>query len=145
MDWIQEVADCPLFVVILMVESCILRVALKRFFPLELNIERVKRSRELGVLRLGQPLKSFRDHIGDFGIYQKGLKHDYLDSLDSLIKPERLDHLSKLKIQENLLEQISTGIDYKGGRNLEKITIYGFNSIKVKRDKKSKRKHHQLV
>lgn len=86
----------------------------EEIFPLELNIERVKRSRELGVLRLGQPLKSFRDHIGDFGIYQAGVKHTYLDSLGPLIKPTRLDNLAKLKIRENELDQPSTTLGYKG-------------------------------
>lgn len=68
--------------------------------PIEINIERVKRSRELGVLRLGQPLKSFRDHIVDFDIYQKGQTHPYLESLGPLIKPTKLKELSELKLQE---------------------------------------------
>lgn len=74
--------------------------------PLELDIERVKRSRELGILRLGQPLKSFRDHIqsGIFGIYQPNLSTPYLDSLGPLIKPTRLDTIAELTIKEDLLE-----------------------------------------
>jgi len=75
----------------------------EEIFPLELDIERVRRSRELGLLRLGQPLKSFRDHMIDFTIYQKGAKHPYLDSLGPLIKPTRLDKLAELKIEENNL------------------------------------------
>jgi predicted amidohydrolase len=86
----------------------------EEIFPLELNITRVKRSRELGVLRLGQPLKSFRDHLGDFGIYQSGAKHDYLDSLGPLIKPTRLENLAELKIRESELDQPSTTLGYKG-------------------------------
>jgi predicted amidohydrolase len=66
--------------------------ATEEIFPLELNMERVKRSRELGVLRLGQPLKSFRDHIDGFGIHQKGAQLPYLDSLGPLIKPTRLEN-----------------------------------------------------
>lgn len=73
----------------------------EEIFPIELDIERVRRSRELGVLRLGQPLKSFRDHMGIFSIYQKDAKHPYLESLGPLIKPTRLDKLAKLKIEEN--------------------------------------------
>lgn len=68
--------------------------------PIEIDLERVKRSRELGVLRLGQPLKSFRDHIGDFSIYKKNKKHPYLESLGPLIKPSNVNELSKLKLQE---------------------------------------------
>lgn len=72
----------------------------EEIIPIEIDIERVKRSREKGVLRLGQPLKSFRDHIGDFDIYEKGKKHPYLESLGPLIKPTKIRELSKLKIQE---------------------------------------------
>lgn len=66
--------------------------------PIEIDMERVKRSRELGVLRLGQPLKSFRDRRVDFSIYEKGKKHPYLDSLGELIKPTRL------KLLKNVLQ-----------------------------------------
>ena len=94
--------------------------ATEEIFPLELNMERVKRSREMGVLRLGQPLKSFRDHMGDFSIYQKGAEHPYLDSLGPLIKPTRLDKLAQLKIKENNLQKnlphSTTG--YKGFSNV---------------------------
>lgn len=86
----------------------------EEIFPLEINIERVKRSRELGVLRLGQPLKSFRDHIGDFGIYQKGVKHPYLDSLGPLIKPTKLEKLAQLLVKEDNIEQPFDPIGYKG-------------------------------
>ena len=37
----------------------------EEIIPIEIDLERVKQSREKGVMRLGQPLKSFRDHIGD--------------------------------------------------------------------------------
>jgi predicted amidohydrolase len=82
--------------------------------PLELNIERVRRSRELGVLRLGQPLKSFRDHIGDFNIYQKGTALPYLDSLGPLIKPTKMAALAELKKKESALEPPPSTIDFKG-------------------------------
>lgn len=86
----------------------------EEIFPLELNIDRVQRSRELGVLRLGQPLKSFRDHIGQFGIYQPGAHLPYLKSLGPLIKPTKLDTLAKLKMQENEYEPPSNPTGYKG-------------------------------
>jgi len=87
----------------------------EEIIPVELDIERVKRSRELGLLRLGQPLKSFRDHIGQFSIYNPDIKHEYLDSLGPLIKPKRLDKLAELKIAENELENSNTPIVYKDG------------------------------
>lgn len=86
----------------------------EEIIPIELDIERVKRSRELGILRLGQPLKSFRDHIGDFTIYQQGTPLPYLDSLGPLNKPTKLDKLSKLREEESAytLKESLTG--YKG-------------------------------
>jgi predicted amidohydrolase len=79
----------------------------EEIIPLELNIDRVQRSRELGILRLGQPLKSFRDHLktNQFSIYQPQAETPYLDSLGTLIKPSRLDKLAELKIKEKELEQ----------------------------------------
>lgn len=91
----------------------------EEFIPIEIDVDRVQRSRERGVLRLGQPLKSFRDHLGDFGIYKPGAAHPYLDSLGPLIKPKRseTDQLSKLTMQEKQLEareQLEDqNIDYK--------------------------------
>jgi predicted amidohydrolase len=79
----------------------------EEIFPIELDIERVKRSRELGVLRLGQPLKSFRDHIHAFTIYQPETELPYLESLGPLIKPDRLSSLSNLKQQEAKLTHVA--------------------------------------
>jgi len=78
----------------------------EEIFPLELNIELVRRSRELGVLRLGQPLKSFRDHIGNFSIYNKDAELPYLESLGPLIKPTKMEKLAELKIEEVKLSNI---------------------------------------
>ncbi len=86
----------------------------EEIMPIEINIERVQRSRELGVLRLGQPLKSFRDHMGDFSIYQAGAKHPYLDSLGPLIKPTRLDTLTALKKKESDIQLPPSPVEYKG-------------------------------
>lgn len=86
----------------------------EEIIPVEIDIERVKRSRELGVLRLGQPLKSFRDHLGDFDIYRKGAKHPYLESLGPLIKPARVDKLAELTIREEGMQQPEATTDYKG-------------------------------
>ena len=72
----------------------------EEFIPIEINLEKVRRSRELGVLRLGQPLKSFRDHMIDFTVYQKGARHPYLDSLGPLIKPRRVQELGELQIRD---------------------------------------------
>lgn len=63
----------------------------EEILPIEINMEQVKRSREFGVLRLGQPLKSFRDHAGLFSVYQHGADKSYLHTLGPLRKPTRLD------------------------------------------------------
>ena len=82
----------------------------EEIIPIELDLERVKLSRELGVLRLGQPLKSFRDHLDVFTIYGKGKKHTYLESLGTLIKPGHLEKLTELKIRETKIEQLQNPI-----------------------------------
>ncbi len=90
--------------------------ATEEIIPIEINIERVRRSRELGVMRLGQPLKSFRDHLGDFTIYQNKEKIPYLESLGPLIKPTKLDTLTQLKKMESEIELPVASIGYKGDR-----------------------------
>ncbi|WP_291993418.1 carbon-nitrogen hydrolase family protein [Candidatus Accumulibacter sp. ACC003] len=75
----------------------------EEIIPIELDVQRVRRSRELGMLRLGQPLKSFRDHLGDFSIYWPDTRHPYLDSLGPLIKPGRMDRIAELKKIESAL------------------------------------------
>jgi predicted amidohydrolase len=88
--------------------------ATEEIMPIEIDMERVRRSRELGVMRLGQPLKSFRDNLGDFSIYQKGVKHKYLEDLGPLIKPTKLDNLAQLKTMESEIELPTASIGYKG-------------------------------
>jgi predicted amidohydrolase len=86
----------------------------EEIIPIELDIERVKRSRELGILRLGQPLKSFRDNIKDFSIYQAGTPLPYLDSLGPLIKPTKLDELALLRQKESELDPPAAPMGFKG-------------------------------
>lgn len=57
--------------------------------PLEIDLDRVARSREVGLRGLGQPLKSFRDRTFDFPFYAPGRRSEYLDSLGPLEKPTR--------------------------------------------------------
>jgi deaminated glutathione amidase len=57
----------------------------------ELDLERVRRSRERGMRTLGQPLKSFRDRKVRFSVYDRRWKggEGYLESLGPLKKPGR--------------------------------------------------------
>jgi len=74
--------------------------------PIELDLERVDRSREHGLLRLGQPLKSFRDRKVKFDIYQEGKELPYLKGLSSLSKPIRLR-----EIEDTLMTSAASDLD----------------------------------
>jgi predicted amidohydrolase len=62
----------------------------EEMIPLEIDLDRVKRSRERGILNLGQVLKSFRDRSVEFDIYKPGQENQHLQSLGPLKKPERV-------------------------------------------------------
>lgn len=58
--------------------------------PFEIDLERVRRSREVGLRGLGQQLKSFRERSVDFAVYgPEGRNWPYLHSLGPLQKPDR--------------------------------------------------------
>jgi hypothetical protein len=60
----------------------------EELIPLEVDLDRVRRSREVGLRGLGQPLKSFRDSQVPFPVYQGG-PHPYLETLGPLATPTR--------------------------------------------------------
>lgn len=68
----------------------------EELIPIEIDVERARRSRERGILRLGQPLKSFRDRKVDFTIYDRHQQLPYLNSLGSLIKPTRFKEITEV-------------------------------------------------
>jgi deaminated glutathione amidase len=58
--------------------------------PIEIDLERARRAREVGLRGLGQPLKSFRDSKLDFAVYKDCQRcRDYLNTLGPLAKPLR--------------------------------------------------------
>lgn len=58
--------------------------------PMEIDFDRVRRSREVGLRGLGQQLKSFRDRKIEFAVYGPDAREwPYLKSLGPLQKPER--------------------------------------------------------
>jgi predicted amidohydrolase len=59
--------------------------------PIEIDLDRVRRSREFGLRGLGQVLKSFRDRKVDFSVYDRASRasYPYLDGLGPLSKPTR--------------------------------------------------------
>jgi len=62
----------------------------EEMLPIEVDLERVRRSREVGLKGLGQPLKSFRDRKVEFDVYKRGAPETaYLDTLGPLEKMAR--------------------------------------------------------
>ena len=58
--------------------------------PVEINLDRVRREREVGILGIGQPLKSFRDRPVDFPAYNRNsATNEYLSSLGPIAVPQR--------------------------------------------------------
>lgn len=60
----------------------------EELIPIEIDLDRVRRSREVGLRGLGQPLKSFRDSPVHFPVYNGGSR-TYLETLGPLARPER--------------------------------------------------------
>ncbi len=57
-------------------------------FPIEIDLDLVRRQRETGIKGLGQVLKSFRDRPVDFSVYDRTSGTDsYLQALGPLVKP----------------------------------------------------------
>lgn len=62
----------------------------EEIMPVEINMARVRREREVGMRGLGQPLKSFRDRPVRFDVYDpERFDHAYLNGLGPLEKPAR--------------------------------------------------------
>ncbi|MHC5003921.1 MAG: carbon-nitrogen hydrolase family protein [Planctomycetota bacterium] len=62
----------------------------EEMIPLEIDLDRVRRSREFGLRGLGQPLKSFRDAKVVFDVYQRSAAtRGYLETLGPLALPAR--------------------------------------------------------
>jgi predicted amidohydrolase len=62
----------------------------EEIIPVEIDLEQVRRQREVGTRCLGQMLKSFRDRKVDFAVYDRASGLDrYLHSLGPLVMPGR--------------------------------------------------------
>jgi hypothetical protein len=58
--------------------------------PIEIDLDQVRRQRDVGLRGLGQPLKSFRDRRVDFSVYRpEGFESAYLHGLGPLAMPAR--------------------------------------------------------
>lgn len=66
----------------------------EELFPIEIDVSRARRSREIGLKGLGQPLKSFRDRTVRFPVYGDDWhEHGYYAGLGPLRKATRVDPL----------------------------------------------------
>jgi len=88
----------------------------EELMPIEINLERVRREREVGIRGLGQPLKSFRDRQVDFAVYRAdGFDHGYLQSLGPLEKHRRplvtpaTEHQAQVLIHERTAQHLGQG------------------------------------
>lgn len=62
----------------------------EEYIPLEIDLDMVRRQREVGLKGLGQTLKSFRDRAVDFDVYRAdSTGYDYLATLGPLEVPRR--------------------------------------------------------
>lgn len=84
----------------------------EELIPIEIDVERVKRSREMGVLRLGQPLKSFRERKVKFDIYEPGKALPYLSTLGPLNKPTRFDQIKEVLQNDGPLPHPPTAVPH---------------------------------
>jgi predicted amidohydrolase len=65
----------------------------QEMIPLEIDFDRVRRSREVGLRGLGQQLKSFRDRTIEFAVYSPEARAwPYQRTLGPLVKPDRGSH-----------------------------------------------------
>lgn len=85
----------------------------EEMIPIEIDLERVHRSRENGILRLGQPLKSFRDRNVDFSIYSNERKTDYLKTLGPLIKPSKMNMTQITEVLQSNGVYVGPGFETK--------------------------------
>jgi deaminated glutathione amidase len=62
----------------------------EEMIPVEIDLERVRRDRAVGIRGLGQPLKSFRDRRVEFDVYRpEAFDNTYLESLGALERASR--------------------------------------------------------
>ncbi|MFK7884057.1 MAG: carbon-nitrogen hydrolase family protein [Phycisphaerales bacterium] len=81
----------------------------EEMLPIEIDMDRVKRTREVGLKGLGQPLKSFRDRKVDFTVYRRELGVDsYLNTLGPLEKMSRGSRAGISTAEEVGAQPIST-------------------------------------
>jgi len=66
----------------------------EEIIPIEIDLDLVRRQREVGQNGLGQVLKSFRDRNADFPVYDNALfNHDYLNNLGALEMPKQQQNI----------------------------------------------------
>ena len=100
----------------------------EEMMPLEINVDRVRRSRERGVRGLGQPLKSFRDSNVKFDVYSEDYDYSYLHSLGPLEKMKKRQNLHEDSAEDEPLPASAKDylkqVDSPADRNIHKGGAY---------------------
>ena len=74
-------------------------------FPIEIDLDQVRRQRESGMKGLGQVLKSFRDREVDFPVYDRSSGADaFLNTLGPLEMPKQWDKGQPLSLTDPRVE-----------------------------------------
>jgi predicted amidohydrolase len=78
----------------------------EEMIPVEIDFERVRRERAVGIRGLGQPLKSFRDRRVEFDVYRpEAFDNGYLESLGRLERPRRGSRAGLAPLQAESAEE----------------------------------------
>jgi len=84
----------------------------EEMFPIEIDLDQVRRQRETGMRGLGQVLKSFRDRPTDFSVYDRNSGTDaYLKTLGPLEIPQQGTHAGLTQQPQPAGEVANTNLD----------------------------------
>lgn len=90
-------------------------------FPIEIDLDQVRRQRETGMMGLGQVLKSFRDRGVDFPVYDRASGADaYLHSLGPLEMPRQGSRAGARAVGQAAADE-AAGTLGKGGAEIAHI------------------------
>ena len=88
-------------------------------FPIEIDLDQVRRQREHGMRGLGQVLKSFRDRSTDFSVYDRTSGTDaYLNTLGPLHIPTKG---SRIGIEDTHAPIVTSPIQYSAGPTDQRV------------------------
>ncbi len=91
-------------------------------FPIEIDLDQVRRQRETGIMGLGQVLKSFRDRAAAFPVYDPASGTDaYLHSLGPLAMPKQGSNAGTRQVASETADE-AAGTIGRGGAEIAHVT-----------------------